>query len=42
MIDHLLAIKEAVATARKNGINALEALQRVFLGNPFVPAVNTS
>jgi hypothetical protein len=24
-------------TARKNGLNALDALQRVFLGNPFVP-----
>jgi hypothetical protein len=27
-------------TARKNGLNALDALRRVFLGNPFVPAVN--
>jgi transposase len=43
-------IRGYVSTARKNGINALEALQRVFLGNPFlpaarqagVPAVNTS
>jgi len=31
-----------VSTARKNGINALDALRRVFLGNPFVSAVNTS
>lgn len=31
-----------VSTARKNGLNALDALQRIFLGNPFVPAVNTS
>jgi transposase/regulator of replication initiation timing len=31
-----------VSTARKNGINALDALQRAFLGNPFVPTVNTS
>jgi hypothetical protein len=31
-----------VSTARKNGLNALDALQRVFLGNPFVPTVNTS
>ena len=31
-----------VSTARKNGLNALEALQRVFLGNPFVPVVNSA
>ena len=35
-------IRGYVSTARKNRINALDALQRVFLGNPFVPAVNTS
>jgi transposase len=35
-------IRGYVSTARKNGINALDALQRVFLGNPFVPAPNTS
>jgi len=35
-------IRGYVSTARKNGLNALDALQRVFLGNPFVPAVNTS
>ncbi len=35
-------IRGYVSTARKNGLNALEAIQRVFLGNPFVPAVNTS
>ena len=31
-----------VSTARKNGLNALEALRRVFAGDPFVPAVNTT
>ena len=31
-----------VSTARKNGVNALDALQRVFLGSPFVPTVNTA
>ena len=31
-------IRGYVSTARKNGLNALDALQRVFLGNPFVPA----
>jgi len=35
-------IRGYVSTARKNGINALDALQRVFRDNPFVPAVNTS
>jgi transposase len=35
-------IRGYVSTARKNSINALDALQRVFLGNPFLPAVNTS
>ena len=35
-------IRGYVSTARKNGLNALDALRRVFLGNPFVPAGNTS
>jgi len=35
-------IRGYVSTARKNGINALDALHRLFLGDPFVPAVNTS
>jgi len=35
-------IRGYVSTARKNGLNALDALRRVFAGNPFVPAVNTS
>lgn len=35
-------IRGYVSTARKNGINALDALRRVFLGDPFIPAVNTS
>jgi transposase len=35
-------IRGYVSTARKNGVNALDALQRVFLGNPFVPTPNTS
>ena len=34
-------IRGYVSTARKNGLNALDVLHRVFLGNPFVPAVNT-
>ncbi len=35
-------IRGYVSTARKNGRNALDALQRAFHGNPFVPAINTS
>jgi transposase len=35
-------IRGYVSTARKNGLNALDALQRVFLGNPFVPTINTA
>jgi transposase len=35
-------IRGYVSTARKNGVNALDALQRVFLGNPFVPTINTA
>ena len=34
-------IRGYVSTARKNGLNALDALRRVFLGEPFMPAVNT-
>jgi transposase len=35
-------IRGYVSTARKNGLNAFDALQRVFLGRPFVPPLNTS
>ena len=35
-------IRGYVSTARTNGLNALAAIRRVFLGNPFVPADNTS
>ncbi|MFH1183643.1 MAG: IS66 family transposase [Chloroflexota bacterium] len=35
-------IRGYVATARKNGLKALDALRRVFSGDPFVPAINTS
>ncbi len=35
-------IRGYVSTARKNGLNALDALRRVFAGDPFVPVLNTS
>jgi len=35
-------IRGYVSTARKNGLNALDALRRVFDGIPFVPACDTS
>jgi len=35
-------IRSYVSTAKKNGLNALDALRRVFVGVPFVPAGNTS
>lgn len=35
-------IRGYVATARKNGLNALDALRRVFAGEPFVPVLDTS
>jgi transposase len=39
---HFCRIRGYVSTARKNGLNALDALRRVFAGDPFVPAVNSS
>jgi len=41
-LEDFCRIRGYVSTARKNGLNAQHALRRVFLGNPFVPAVNTS
>ena len=35
-------IRGYVSTTRKNGLNAPDALRRVFIGDPFVPAINTS
>jgi hypothetical protein len=35
-------IRGYVSTAKKNGLNALDALRRVFLGDPFLPVSNTS
>jgi transposase len=35
-------IRGYISTARKNSLGALEALQRVFTGSPFVPLFNSS
>jgi transposase len=35
-------IRGYVSTARKNGLNALDALRRVFLNDPFLPNMSTS
>jgi len=35
-------IRSYVSTARKNGRNALDALRRVFAGDPFLPVLDTS
>jgi transposase len=41
-LENFGRIRGYVATARKHGLNALAALQRVFLGDPCVPASDTS
>lgn len=35
-------IRSYISTARKNALGALEAIIRVFTGNPFVPIANTT
>ena len=40
-LESFCRIRGYVSTARKNGVNALDALQRAFHGNPFVPTANT-
>ena len=35
-------IRSYVSTARKNALGAMEAIARVFAGNPFVPIANTT
>jgi transposase/uncharacterized small protein (DUF1192 family) len=35
--DHFARIRSYISTARKHGLNILEALQDVFNGNPFTP-----
>jgi transposase len=41
-LENFCRIRSYVSTARKNSVNALDALQRVFLGRPFVPTTNTA
>lgn len=41
-LDDFCRIRGYISTAKKNGIGALDALHRMFCGNPFVPAGNTS
>lgn len=35
-------IRSYISTARKNALGALEAIQRIFTGTPFVPVLDTS
>jgi len=35
-------IRSYISTARKNAVGAMDALTRLFSGNPFVPEINTS
>ena len=35
-------IRSYISTARKNALGAMDALTRLFNGNPFVPAFDTS
>jgi len=41
-ISDQMAVGIVQSVARKNCINTLDALRRVFPGDPFIPAVNTS
>jgi transposase len=41
-LGNFCRIRGYVSTARKNGVNALDALRRVFLGTPFVPTFDTA
>jgi transposase len=41
-LENFCRIRGYVSTARKNGLTALDALRRIFLGNPFLPTPNSS
>ena len=41
-LENFCRIRGYVSTARKNGLTALDALRRIFLGNPFLPTPDSS
>ena len=41
-LENFCRIRGYVSTARKNSLTALDALRRLFLGNPFLPTPNSS
>lgn len=41
-LENFCRIRGYVSTARKNSLTALNALRRLFLGNPFLPTPNSS
>ncbi|MFM8764663.1 MAG: transposase, partial [Spartobacteria bacterium] len=41
-LENFCRIRGYVSTARKNSLTALDALRRLFLGDPFLPTPNSS
>ena len=41
-LENFCRIRGYVSTARKNSLTALNALRRLFLGDPFLPTPNSS
>ena len=41
-LEEFCRIRGYISTARKNGVNALDALRRAFAGDPFIPVADTS
>ncbi|MEZ4706947.1 MAG: transposase [Caldilineaceae bacterium] len=40
--DTFCALRSYISTARKQGLNAIDALLNAFLGHPFLPTTNTA